>query len=207
MQALQPHEAITEFESQLADKKYNSLAAIRYGLALAKYRAKDVAGAQRELEFVRGLKVSSPLVDDLDAELRLARGDVAGAQQIYRDAMHRFPRSKALTYDYVESLLLGKDYDKALVFLESQLQISLTDDRLYALQAKTYAAQGKRLLQFRAQAEAYYLRGELTAAVQQLQYAQKESDGNFYDQSVVDARLRELRQLQDEDERMRRNGG
>ena len=207
VQALQPHEAITEFESQLADKKYNSLAAIRYGLALAKYRAKDVAGAQRELEFVRGLKVSSPLVDDLDAELRLARGDVAGAQQIYRDAMHRFPRSKALTYDYVESLLLGKDYDKALVFLESQLQISLTDDRLYALQAKTYAAQGKRLLQFRAQAEAYYLRGELTAAVQQLQYAQKESDGNFYDQSVVDARLRELRQLQDEDERMRRNGG
>ena len=132
---------------------------------------------------------------------------MAGAQQIYRDAMRHFPRSKALTYDYVESLLLGKDYDKALIFLESQLQISLTDDRLFALQAKTYAAQGKRLLQFRAQAEAYYLRGELTAAVQQLQYAQKESDGNFYDQSVVDARLRELRQLQDEDERMRRNGG
>jgi hypothetical protein len=40
-----------------------------------------------------------------------------------------------------------------------------------------------------------------------LQFAQQETDGNFYEQSVVDARLRELRQLQADEEKQKRNGG
>ena len=44
-------------------------------------------------------------------------------------------------------------------------------------------------------------------AVEQLQYAQRETDGNFYEQSVVDARLRELRALQAEEEKLKREGG
>ena len=202
-----PQEAVSEFETQLASKKYVSLAATHYGLALAKLRAKDLAAAQRELEAIRALKVASPMIVDLAAELKTAQGDLPAAQAIYREALLHYPQSKALVYGYVESLLAGRQYEQALVFLEGQLQISLSDYRLYALQAKTYSAMGKRLLQYRAQAESYYLQGQLVAAVQQLQYAQKETDGNFYDQSVVDARLRELRRLQEEEEKLRRNGG
>ena len=66
---------------------------------------------------------------------------------------------------------------------------------------------GKRLQQHRAQAEFYYLQGQLVQAVEQLQYAQRETDGNFYEQSVVDARLRELRALQAEEEKLKREGG
>jgi predicted Zn-dependent protease len=63
------------------------------------------------------------------------------------------------------------------------------------------------LQQHRAQAEYYYLKGQLTQAVEQLQYAQKETDGNFFEQSVVDARLRELRAMQAEEARLKRDGG
>ena len=87
------------------------------------------------------------------------------------------------------------------------MQISFTDFKLYGLQAKTYSALGKRLQQHRAQAEFYYLQGQLGQAVEQLQYAQRETDGNFYEQSVVDARLRELRALQAEEEKLKREGG
>jgi predicted Zn-dependent protease len=52
---------------------------------------------------------------------------------------------------------------------------------------------GRRLQQHRAQAEAYALRGQLPAAVQQLELAQKSGDGNFYEYSQVDSRLRELK--------------
>ena len=75
------------------------------------------------------------------------------------------------------------------------------------MQAKTYAAQGKRLAQLKAQAEFYLLQGLLTQAVEQLQFAQKETDGNFFEQSAVDARLRELRVLQAEEAKLKRNGG
>src|ERR687896_97944 len=67
------------------------------------------------------------------------------------------------------------------------------DARLYQLQARNYAALGKRLLQHQSQAEVYVLQGALPAAIEQLQLARGAGDGDFYQLSVVDARLKELR--------------
>jgi beta-barrel assembly-enhancing protease len=64
---------------------------------------------------------------------------------------------------------------------------------LHEARAKAYGGQGKRLLQHQAQAEVYQLQGNLSAAIEQLQFAQGAGDGNFYELSVVDARLKELR--------------
>jgi predicted Zn-dependent protease len=73
------------------------------------------------------------------------------------------------------------------------LRLYRTDAQLYMLQAKSYAALGKRLLQHQAQAEVYVLRGALPAAIDQLELARSAGDGDFYQHSQVDARLRELR--------------
>ena len=202
-----PREAVADFESQVRERKSVSQAAARYGLAYALMRAKDVAAAQREFEALRALKVSSPIIADLAAEISTKQGDLPGAQAIYRDGLQHFPQARSLVYGYVESLYAARQYDRALQFLDSQLQLSATDYKLYGLQAKTYAAQGKRLPQHRAQAEFYMLQGQLGQAVEQLQYAQQATDGNFYEQSAVDARLRELRKLQAEEEKLKRNGG
>jgi predicted Zn-dependent protease len=61
------------------------------------------------------------------------------------------------------------------------------------LLARTYAALGRVGPQHRAQAAAYALQGQLQQAVEQLQLAQKQTDNDFYEQSVIDARLRELK--------------
>ena len=200
-------EAISDFELQLREKKYVSLAAVRYGLAVAHMREKDAAAAQREMDAIKALKVSSPMISGLAAQIHVAANDVPAAQVIYREALQDFPQSKSLIYGYAESLLGGRQYDTCLQFLDSQLQISFSDFKLYGLQARTYSAQGKRLQQHRAQAEFYLLQGQLVQAVEQLQYAQKETDGNFYEQSVVDARLRELRAMQAEEEKLKKEGG
>lgn len=202
-----PREAVAEFESQVRERKSASPAAARYGLVYALMRAKDVQAAQREFEALSALKVSSPMIADLAAQIRSKAGDLPAAQAIYRDGLQRFPQSKSLVYGYAESLYAGRQYDQAQLFLDSQLQLSATDYQLYGLQAKTYSAQGKRLQQHRAQAEFYLLQGLLGQAVEQLQFAQQATDGNFYEQSAVDARLRELRKLQAEEEKRKRNGG
>ncbi len=202
-----PRESVTEFETQLKEKKYASLPATRYGLAVALLRAKDAAAAQREMEALQSLKVVSPLIAGLAAEIKTRNGDLPAAQAIYRDALQRFPEAKSLVYGYAEALYAGRRFEQALQFIDSQLQLSFADFKLYGLQAKVYAALGKRLQQHRAQAEFYFLQGQLGPAVEQLQFAQKETDGNFYELSAVDARLRELRKLREEDDKMRRNGG
>jgi predicted Zn-dependent protease len=85
-----------------------------------------------------------------------------------------------------------------LKLVESRMQYSVSDHRMYELQAKCYAALGKRLPQHRALAEAYYRTGNLQSAIEQLLLAQKSGDGDFYQMSSVDARLRELRALETE---------
>ena len=202
-----PREAVSEFETQLHEKKYASQAAARYGLVFALMRAKDTSVAQREIEALGALKLASPMIAGLAAEVKTRAGDLPAAQAIYRDALQRFPLAKSLIYGYAESLFAGRQYNQALVFLDSQLQLNYADFKLYGLQAKNYAALGKRLQQHRAQAEFYLLQGQLGQAVEQLQFAQQDSDGNFHEQSAVDARLRELRILQAEEAKLKKNGG
>lgn len=203
----QPREAVAEFERLLREKKYVSQAAVQYGLAYARLRARDVDGAKRASENLRALKESSPIVAGLVASILEKSGDYSSAQEVYRDALLRFPQSKSLVYGYAESLHEARAYPQALKFIEGQLQRDQSDFRLFGLQAKAYAAMGKRLQQHRAQAEHYFLQGQLGPAIEQLQFAQKEKDGDFYEQSAVDARLRELRKLQLEEDKKRRNGG
>ena len=123
------------------------------------------------------------------------------ALQTYREALKAHPGYRALVYDYAEVLLATRQPEEALKLVESRLQYSVSDNRMYELQAKCYAALGKRLPQHRALAEAYYRAGNVKSAIEQLLLAQKSGDGDFYQQSSVDARLRELRSLEEETRR------
>jgi predicted Zn-dependent protease len=78
-----------------------------------------------------------------------------------------------------------------------RLQNFTEDPKLYLLQARAYALQGKRLAQHRSTGEAYARMGNVRAAVEQMQIALKSGDGDFYQLSATEARLRELRKLDD----------
>jgi predicted Zn-dependent protease len=200
-------ESVAEVEILLHEKKYASEMATRYGLSYARLRAKDLVGAQREMEALKSLQPASALISGLAAEIKVAAGDLPTAQAIYREAMSRYPQARALIYGYAEALYRGRQYDQALLFLDTQLQLAASDFKLYGLQAKTYAALGQRVQQHRTQAEFYVLQGQLKPAIEQLQFAQKASDGNFYQQSAVDARLRELRKQQLDEAKQKKNNG
>ncbi|MDR2614414.1 MAG: M48 family metalloprotease [Candidatus Accumulibacter sp.] len=204
VQAMSPKDAVTEFERLLREKKYSSETATRYGLAYALLRARDVRGAGAALNKAQG---DSPILAGLAASIREQSGDLAGAQKMYRQALLRFPQARSLAYAYVESLCAAGSYLPALSFLEGRLNGDQSDYHLFGLQAKVYAALGKRVQQRRAQAEFYLLQGQIGSAIEQLQFAQQEKEGDFYELSAVDARLRELRKLQREEEEARgRNG-
>ena len=84
---------------------------------------------------------------------------------------------------------------EALADLEERLRMAPDDAHLYELQARACEASGKRVAQHRAQAEAYYRRGNLAAAVDQLEIAVKVRGSDFYEMSIAESRLRALRAL------------
>jgi predicted Zn-dependent protease len=187
------HQAVTFFEQGLKERRFINEAATRYGLAAALIRTKNFARASRELAEAERLLPGSPAMAALRGQLLVASGDYAGAIGHYRAAMQAHPNDRALVYDHANVLILAGEPEAVLGMVEARLRDHPDDSRLYVLQSRAYAAQGKRLLQHKAQAEAYARQGQLGAAVEQLQIAARSGDGDFYQLSSVEARLRELR--------------
>ncbi|HEX8874944.1 MAG TPA: M48 family metalloprotease [Nitrosospira sp.] len=215
-----PGEAVKYFDSALRDKRYTSEAVERYGLVNALMQDKKYLRADQELarlyetlqsgasngllenhrlgsaiRIERKMPPSSPMIETLAARVKLASGQTAEALDIYQAALKVFPQHRALIYDYADALLRSGRADGALKFVNQQLQFTPGDTRLYTLQAQSYAALGDNMSQHRAQAEVYARQGNFSAAVEQLQIALNASNGDFYQNSSVEARLKELREL------------
>jgi predicted Zn-dependent protease len=187
-------DAVVEFESRLKNRSFSgSEASMRYGLAQALLRDDKFAGAEKELAELRRLKAVSPMIETLAAQLRMKQGDAPGAVKLLRAAQPRFPQERAIAYALMEALLEARLPKEAIKFSVDDLASYPSDARMHGLQAKTYSMLGQHLQQHRAQAEAYALLGQVPSAVEQLELAQKAGDGNFYEQSQVDSRLREMR--------------
>ena len=186
-------EAVSYFQSALREHRYSNEAAARLGFAYALLRTDRIPEARAEVSRVRALGAASPMIEMLDARAKHAAKDLKGATELLGKARERYPAWRALTYAYIAGLQeLGRN-DDAIATTREALARYPRDARVYGMQAKIYATLGKRLLQHQAQAEVYVLQGSLPAAIEQLSLARAAGDGDFYQLSVVDARLKELR--------------
>lgn len=192
-----PTQAIKEFESYLQDKRYASEPAQRYGLALALVRGGKYDRAEEELATLRKISPPSPFIDNLAAELKMAEGKTDAAIAQYRAALRLYPQHRALVYGLAEALVRAGRPAEADKFISPRINAFTQDYRLFQIQAKIQAALNRPMLSHQAQAEAYVRLGNLTAAIEQLQIALKQGNGDFYQQSIVEARLKELRNLND----------
>jgi predicted Zn-dependent protease len=105
------------------------------------------------------------------------------------------PEYRAIVYATLALLpQLGRSKE-VLADVDKRLRAMPSDARLYEIEARAYEASGNLAAQHRAQAEAQYRRGNLAAAVDQLELAVKTRNGSFYDLSSAEARLREMRTL------------
>jgi predicted Zn-dependent protease len=185
--------AVEYFRSSVREKRYASEVAARYGLASALLRAERPKEAEAELARVRAAGGAGPMIENLAARVKVELKDPAGAVALLGQAHAKYPHSRPLLYSHVEALQAAKRYPQTQTLLTESLRLYPRDARLHQLQAKNYSALGKRLLQHQAQAEVYVLHGSLPAAIEQLTLARAAGDGDFYQLSVVDARLKELR--------------
>jgi len=120
-------------------------------------------------------------------------GDLDAAITRFASALQRYPNKMQLVYDYPEALLRANRPLEATAFLDRELLRFPDNGPLHRLAARAYADLGKKMQQFRHQGEYYAWQGDLRGAVFQYEQASKAADGDFYQASVVEARLRTLR--------------
>jgi predicted Zn-dependent protease len=185
---------VTWFRRELADQTVLRPREDVYGLALSLRRARQFDEAYKLLQPIR-VGRSHPSFELLDGQLLADMGKVDEALAVYRNALHTSPSYRALSYAYYDLLLDRGQARRALTELEDTLRLLPEDARLYEIQARAFEETGKALSQHRSQAEAYYRRGNLARAVEQLEIAVKAKGGakDFYEISSAESRLRELR--------------
>ena len=186
-------DAVREFEAKVHELP--SVAAW-YGLAQARLRVGDMAQAAHALDAAISLSPPSPLLDLARVELALARGQVAEAIKLSDLALVGNSAYRPLAYLHAKALLRAKQPREALAFLTERQRIWSSDGALYALKAQAHQALGQTAESFLAQAEAYVLADRTNAAIEQLLMAQKAGKADFYTLSIIDARLRDLRERQ-----------
>lgn len=199
-----PSAAIDFFSVGLQDKKYSSEAAYRYGLAWAYLLGKKADLAEQQLGEVRQRYAAHPLLYTLAGEIKLRRGDLTAAKMEFQKGLKLFPQHRALAYGYAQALIDSNNPREALVVINEALTRGVPDAKLYELQANAHTRVGVPLLAHQALAEAYAVRGNFPAAIEQLELAKKNSRGSFYQLSSVEARLRELRRLEEEAKRAKK---
>lgn len=194
LRALQkdPRDAIAFYDDQLAERKFNNEVAARYGLVEALRLGKSAKRLGPELDKLRAIAPSHPMIVTAIARAQMALGNPRGALQTLTEGHASFPMARGLTYDYADALIAAKRAEEANAVLETRMQRDPNDGRLYELQAKAYADLGKNMLKHRSLAEAYLSAGNLAMAIEQLRLALKYSDGDFYTVSSIEARIREL---------------
>jgi len=186
-------EAVAFFDDALAEHKYNSVVAARYGLVASLLRAKNYPRAKAELATLETIAPPHPMVEAMAGHVLMEAGDLGAAIRRFEAALARYPNKLQLVYDYPGALLKAGRPADAAAFLEQQMQRFPSNGPLHRIAAQAYAALGKRLQQHRHQGEFYAWAGDLRGAVVQLELAAKAGDGDFYQTSVVETRLRTLR--------------
>jgi predicted Zn-dependent protease len=194
-----PGQAVKYFDNAIAEHKYNSEIAARYGLVAALLRTKDHARMKSALAMLAQMAPPDPMIDAIGGHVLLETGDIDGAIKRFKAGVERYPNKMQMIYDYPDALLKAGRNADAAKFAERELDRFPNDGPLQLIAARAYAGENQEMLSHRHQAEYYAWQGNLKAAIDQLEVASKSGGGNFYEASVIDSRLRALkREAKDE---------
>ncbi len=189
--------AIDQFEDNIKERRFANETAEHYGLAVAMLRKNDLAGTANQVKWLKANAPKNAFIENLAARLEVARNNPQAAASQYAKGLSLFPNHRSLIYGYSEHFLAINQPDKAIKLVQDKQAMYPNDAYFYDILAKAYTAKNKNLLRFQAQGESYFRQYNLKRAIEQMEFATKAKDGNFYEQSIVEARLKELRRLQE----------
>lgn len=152
--------------------------------------------AAQEMNLLRAQVKNNAMVDTLIGRVKVATKVDTDTLAYYRIAIQNHPQHRALIYDYAQVLLQTNQAEAAIKLLGERISRYPADTTLYNLQAHGYQLLGKTLEQHQAQAYSYAWQGNLRAAIEQLELA-KQVGGSFYQMSMIESDLRELRDMVD----------
>jgi beta-barrel assembly-enhancing protease len=190
-----PDQAADWFKARL-DRDERPPEAMRYGLALAQIRSRQLDQAEATLQPLLDADPDRQIYLLLQAELLLAQGRHQESLDLLADLYRLYPGSRSVTTQYAEALMHERNPDHARLateVLRRYLRNHPQDLRMTELQARAADRAGESVRAAEALADSYYMRGGIAEAIEQLERVAARDDLDYYQRSRINARLVELR--------------
>jgi predicted Zn-dependent protease len=191
-------EALSAFKTQLVSAGLTQQVVAHYGIARIHLRDGNLDAASREFALLedgaKAAKLASPMFESFAAELMLRKRDPVAAARLLERSRTNYPQDRAIHYLLVEAYLDAGKPELALAVTRDGQARFIEDPKNFALQARCFGALDRRMAHHRAQAEAYWITGQVPLAMEQIELAKKAQDGDFYEQSETESRYREIKE-------------
>jgi predicted Zn-dependent protease len=182
-----------DFDQQVGTPEGAADPAPWFGLANVANASRDWAASDKALDKARDA-LGSPHV--FFTRLRIANslgaGNITRALEQSADALRDYPDTLAIIRLRAQVLIAATSYREAIGLLREKTAEFKGDAELWRILGEAHQALGQRGLAHKAAAEGYLLRGMRLPALEQLRLAREAGDLDYFNGSIVDAKLREV---------------
>jgi len=183
-------------EENIKNKIYINEGGERFALAYIYLIGNEFIKSYEQIQWLFDNEQSNRMLSQLYINYLIKINKVTEAKKIYEQNLNFFPSNRSFIYGLSDLYLETQDSEKAIKLLKENEQKFSQDPFLYKLFAKGYANQGKKLLQYENLAEAAYYNFNLQEAIMRMDLAIKANDGDFYQKSRVESRLKQFQKEQ-----------
>ncbi len=192
-----PQDAVKRFTGEFEGETL-SREASRYGLAIALTDSNQPQRAREHIAALLQKRPDEPAYIIASANVEAADNNLSGALEILSTALRGQPNHHAYNMRYAELLMKAGRYDDAKATLTAQVKQRPKDDNIWYLLAEVNGLAGDIVGVHEARAEYYLLNGIFDKAQHQLQNALRLVKGNYHKTALLEERLRQVKQMQDD---------
>ena len=181
------------FINDLKFKRYLSRPATYFGLVYALLKDNRTDEARFYFNELLTTGINSPMIYELEANLLIKEKKVEDAFQLYKRAIKEHPYYQPFIVGISKLLIGSNNVDKAIEFINSYLPVFENEPILYELLSRAYSIKGLPLMEHESLSSFYYYQYNIKDAISQMDMATRVNSENFYDQSRVEFKMKELR--------------
>lgn len=183
---------LKNYNDQLKNKTYINKDAALYGYAISLLKNNKLDKAKKTITLLRKRSPSRIAYIIAEAQLAEKSKNHKQAKYLYKQALEDYPTNEALMLNYVQSLIEHREFAQAKALLYTFLRNSTLQPVLYKHLSQVESELGNQAATHEALAQYYYTIGQTHDALNQINLALKTTKLDFYSESRLSARKKEL---------------
>lgn len=169
-----------------------SEAAYRYGRAIASLRMRNLDAANNLTASLRRQHPKQLQYRMLEADILIESKKLEPGLKIYESIYRKYPDRKPIWMRYAAVLNSNRQFETAYRLLGPRRSYPATNPRLEQMFARAAGETGRLVESHRAMANHYYLSGNLTLAIEQLNIARRLAGSDAYARAGIEAQIKEF---------------